>query len=72
MVELQHLHRPSITVIASASAIPSNDTAVNSSAPFTVLQDAGIPAVTVNSVTKANFTVFSDGAVKTGLTTSAM
>ena len=58
---------PVNTAIASASAIASNDTAVNSSAPFTVLQGAGIPAVTVNAVTKANFTVFSDGAVKTGL-----
>ena len=61
---------PANQVIASASAIASNDTAINSSAPFTVLQNAGVPAVTVNSPPVVNFTVFSDGAVKTGLTTA--
>ena len=61
---------PANQVIASASAIASNDTAINSSASFTVLQNAGVPAVTINSPPKVNFTVFSDGAVKTGLTTS--
>jgi OmcA/MtrC family decaheme c-type cytochrome len=61
---------PANQVIASASAIPSNDTAINSSASFTVLQNAGFPAVTVNSPPVVNFTVFSDGAVKTGLTTA--
>lgn len=59
---------PANQVIASASAIASNDTANNSSASFTVLQNAGVPAVTINSPPKVNFTVFSDGAVKTGLT----
>ena len=58
--------------IARAAADAANDSSVNHSAPFTVLQNAGVPAVTVNSVTKINFTVFSDGAVKTGLTTSNM
>jgi len=50
--------------IATASALSANDTATNSAAPFTVLQDAGIAAVTVNSPPKVNFAVFSDGGVK--------
>ena len=54
--------------IATASALAANDTSTNSAAPFTVLQSAGVPAVAVNSPPKVNFTVFSDGAVKTGLT----
>jgi OmcA/MtrC family decaheme c-type cytochrome len=53
--------------IAAAAALPANDSATNSSAPFSVLQAAGVPAVVVNSAPKVNFTVFSDGAVKTGL-----
>lgn len=53
--------------IATASAVAANDTATNTSASFTVLQDAGIAAVTVNSPPKVNFTVFSDRAVKTDL-----
>jgi len=61
---------PLLQAIASASALPSNDTAVNSSAPFVVLQNAGIPAVTVNSPPVVKFAVFSDGKVKTGLTTA--
>jgi OmcA/MtrC family decaheme c-type cytochrome len=56
--------------LAAASAQPANDTSTNSSAPFLVLQSAGLPAVTVASPPKVNFTVFSDGAVKTGLTLS--
>ena len=55
-------------VIAAASTVAANDTATNSAAPFTVLQGAGVPAVAINSPPKINFTVFSDGAVKTGLT----
>jgi OmcA/MtrC family decaheme c-type cytochrome len=47
-----------------------NDTATNPSASFTVLQGAGVPAVTINSPPKINFTVFSDGAVKQGLALS--
>lgn len=54
--------------IDSASAVATNDTAINSSASFTVLQDAGLPAVTVNSPPVVNFAVFSDGKVKTDLT----
>ncbi len=53
--------------IASASAVPGNDTSNNSAAPFTVVQGAGVPVVVVNSAPKVNFTVFSDGAVKTDL-----
>ncbi|MDP1691470.1 MAG: OmcA/MtrC family decaheme c-type cytochrome [Burkholderiaceae bacterium] len=56
--------------IAAAAAVVANDAASNSSAPFTVLQGAGVPAVTVNSTPKVNFAVFSDGAVKTGLVIS--
>ncbi|HKB54196.1 MAG TPA: OmcA/MtrC family decaheme c-type cytochrome [Ramlibacter sp.] len=55
-------------VIASAAASAGNDTSVNSSAPFTVVQQAGIPAVTVSGgTTSVNFTVFTGGHVKTDL-----
>jgi OmcA/MtrC family decaheme c-type cytochrome len=56
--------------LAAAAAQPSNDTSTNPTAAFTVLQGAGVPAVTVNSAPKVNFTVFSDGAVKQGLALS--
>ena len=55
------------STIATASALAANDTAINSAASFTAVQAAGVPVVTVNSPPKVNFTVFSDGAVKTGL-----
>ena len=55
------------STIASASALATNDTAVNTSAPFTVLQSAGVPAVTIAGAAKVNFSVFSDGKVVTGL-----
>jgi OmcA/MtrC family decaheme c-type cytochrome len=51
--------------ISAAAAVASNDTATNTSASFTVLQDAGIPAVTINSAPVVNFAVFSDGKAKT-------
>lgn len=54
--------------IAAAAQVPANDSATNQTAPFTVLQGAGLPAVSVGSELKVNFTVFSNGAVKTGLT----
>ncbi len=54
----------------AAAAIPSNDTSTNSSSAFTVLQANGIPAVTVGGAPVVNFAVFSDGAVKQGLTLS--
>ena len=53
--------------IASASALPANDTATNSSAPFAVVQAAGVPAATVGSPLKVNFAVFSDGKIKSDL-----
>jgi OmcA/MtrC family decaheme c-type cytochrome len=58
--------------IAAAAGNPANDSASNSSSAFKVLQDAGVPAVVVASAPKVNFTVFSDGAVKQGLTLSNM
>ncbi len=61
---------PLAEAIAKAAAVASNDTAVNSSASFVVLQSAGVPAVTVNSPPVVKFVVFSDGKVKTGLTTA--
>jgi OmcA/MtrC family decaheme c-type cytochrome len=55
--------------LGAAASNPANDTATNTSSAFTVLQSAGVPTVTVrNGVTRVNFAVFSDGAVKTGLT----
>ena len=57
--------------IAAAAADAANDTASNSSSSFTVLQDAGVPAVTVQSPPVVNFTVFSDGKVLQGLTLSS-
>ena len=56
--------------ISAAAADPANDSATNPNAAFTVIQNAGQPVVTVASAPKVRFTVFSDGAVKTGLTTS--
>ncbi|MDD2882042.1 MAG: OmcA/MtrC family decaheme c-type cytochrome [Rhodoferax sp.] len=56
--------------ITTAAATAVNDTATNPTAAFTVLQAAGVPAVTINSPPVVNFTVFSDGAVKTGLVLS--
>jgi OmcA/MtrC family decaheme c-type cytochrome len=53
--------------IAAAAAVPANDTSVNPTAPFTVLQGAGMPAVTVNSPMKVSFAVFSDGKPKSDL-----
>ena len=50
--------------LTQAAAVPANDTSENTSASFSVLQDAGVPAVTVNSPPKVNFAVFSDGAIK--------
>ena len=58
--------------IAAAAAIATNDTASNSLASFAVVQTAGVPAVTVASPPKVNFTVFSDGKVKSDLVVSNM
>jgi OmcA/MtrC family decaheme c-type cytochrome len=51
----------------SAAATTANDTSYNPTASFTVLQAAGVPAVTINSAPKVNFAVFSDGKVKSDL-----
>ena len=58
------------TAIATAAALAANDTATNPAGAFAVVQNAGITPVVVNSPPKVNFTVISDGAVVTGLTTS--
>ncbi len=55
------------SAIAAASVLPVNDTAANSAAPFTVVQSAGLSAVSVNGAPKVNFAVFSDGGVKADL-----
>ena len=62
---------PLAAQISAAAADPANDTATNSSASFTVLQNAGTAAVSVNSPPVVNFTVFSDGKVVQGLTNSS-
>jgi OmcA/MtrC family decaheme c-type cytochrome len=62
--------QPVQQTLAAAAAQSSNDTSTNPTAAFTVLQGAGVPAVTVNSAPKVNFTVFSDGAIKQGLALS--
>ena len=54
--------------IAAAGALASNDTATNPTASFAVPLKAGVTAVTVNGPPQVNFSVFSDGAPKTGLT----
>lgn len=51
------------STIATAATVPANDTSTNTSASFTVVQGAGVPAVVVKSAPKVNFTVFSDRAV---------
>lgn len=58
--------------LAAAAALAANDASNmdNPSAPFVVVQDAGVAAVTVNSPPVINFAVFSDGKPVTGLTTS--
>jgi OmcA/MtrC family decaheme c-type cytochrome len=50
--------------LTAAAAVPANDTATNSSSAFKVLQDNGVPAVVVAGPPKVNFTVFSDGVIK--------
>jgi OmcA/MtrC family decaheme c-type cytochrome len=47
--------------VTSAAAVAANDTSVNPTASFSVIQGAGVPAVTVNSPPKVKFAVFSDG-----------
>ena len=61
---------PLAQAIANAAAVPANDTSSNSSSAFKVLQDNGVTAITVTGAPVVNFTVFSDSAVKQGLTLS--
>jgi OmcA/MtrC family decaheme c-type cytochrome len=56
--------------LESAAATNANDTSYNSTAPFSVLQSAGVPAVIINSAPKVNFAVFSDGKLKSDLALS--
>jgi OmcA/MtrC family decaheme c-type cytochrome len=58
--------------IAAAAAVSANDTSTHPSSAFKVLQDNGVPAVVVASAPKVNFTVFSNGKVRTGLALSNM
>jgi len=58
------------TAITAAAAVAANDTATTPTAAFSVVNDAGVAPVTVNSPPKVNFTVISDGAVKKDLTLS--
>jgi OmcA/MtrC family decaheme c-type cytochrome len=54
--------------ISAAAAVSANDTAVNPSAAFGVVQGAGVPAATIASGTlKVNFAVFTAGHVKSDL-----
>ena len=56
--------------LSAAAALPANDSSTNQSAPFSVLQEAGVSAVTVNGPPKVNFAVFTGGAVKSNLVLS--
>lgn len=55
--------------LKSAAALPQNDAGNmdNPSAPFTVIQAAGLKPVTLNSPLKVNFAVFSKGKAVEGL-----
>jgi len=57
-------------VIAAEAAKAANDTATNPTAPFSVMGTAGLVPVTITNQPVVNFSVFDNGAVKTGLTTS--
>jgi len=58
--------------LAAAGAQSGNDSSVNSTAGFTVLQQNGVAAVTVNSPPKVNFAVFSDGKVVPSVTAGSV
>jgi len=59
---------PVSQAITTAAAAAANDTSINSSASFAVLQQAGVPAVSVASgAPKVSFAVFSGGRAKTDL-----
>jgi OmcA/MtrC family decaheme c-type cytochrome len=66
---------PTINVaqaVSTAAAQAANDTSVNSTASFKVLQDAGVAAVTIASPPKVNFAVFSDGKPVPNLTVDSV
>lgn len=54
--------------ITAAAAVAANDTATTPTAAFTVVSDAGVAPVTINSPPKINFTVIDNGAVMKTLT----
>ncbi len=54
--------------ISAAALAPGNDSSLNPTSAFKVLQDNGVPAVTVTGAPVVRFTVFSDRAVRQGLT----
>jgi OmcA/MtrC family decaheme c-type cytochrome len=55
------------STLETAAVVAGNDTSANSSASFAVLQQAGVPAVTIAGAPKVNFAVFSDGRLYQGL-----
>jgi len=61
---------PLKSAIDAAASSAANDTSQNSTSSFTVLQNAGLPAVVVNGSPKVNFAVFSDGRAKSDLALS--
>ena len=58
------------TSIVAAAALPANDTATNPNAAFAVVQNSGVPVVSVNSPPKIRFMVASDGTHMESLTAS--
>jgi len=58
--------------INSAAALAANDSSINSTAPFTAVQAAGVPAVTIKSAPKVNFAVFSDGKINSSVTVGSV
>jgi OmcA/MtrC family decaheme c-type cytochrome len=56
--------------IATAAALPANDSATSANSAFKVVQSAGVPAVIVNGAPVVNFAVFSDGLAKRDLALS--
>ncbi len=59
-------------VIAAAAANPANDSSTNMASAFSGLNGTGLAKVTINNAPVVNFTVFSDGAVKKGLTSATL
>ncbi len=56
--------------IAAAAAVAANDTSTSTSASFSVVQTAGVPAVSITGPQVVNFTVLSGGRVVEGLAVS--